>query len=73
MKPVVNLEEKIGKTVGRRVIRDAFEYGMGLQKFAAELQESFGRPRFPKGAYKFNSFEEADAWMTKFLSRKKAS
>ena len=70
MKPVINLEEKIGKTVGRRVLRDGFRYGMGMQKLAVELQKSFGHPRFPKGVFRFHSFEEADAWTMKYLTRK---
>jgi len=68
---VVNVEEKIGKTVGRRVLRDGWEYAMGMQKVAGQLQKSFGAPRFPKGVYRFNSFEEADAWTMKYLTAKR--
>ena len=67
MDPVINLEEKIGKTVGRRtVVRDAFRYGMGLQRTAAQLARSLGHPRYPRGAFKFHSHEEADAWLMKY-------
>jgi hypothetical protein len=73
MKPVINLEENIGKTVGRRVVRDAFNYGMGLQEFAVEMQRTLGHPRFPKGVFRFNSFEEADAWTMKYLTQRQPS
>ena len=74
MKPIINLEENIGKTVGRRTApKDAFAYGMALQKTGAQLAKTFGHPRFPKGAFKFHSHEEADAWLMKYLTRKKAS
>jgi len=66
----INLEEKIGKTVGRRrQVRDAFRYGMGLQRLGAELSRSLGGPRYPKGVFKFHSHEEADAWMMKYQIR----
>jgi hypothetical protein len=71
VKPVLNLEEQIGKTVGRRAtVRDAFEYGMRLQKTGGELAQTFGHPGIPKGVFKFRSHEEADAWMMKHLTQK---
>ena len=71
MKPAINFEERIGKVVGRRgAPRDAFEYGMGLQRAGAELTRTFGRPRFPRGVFRFHSHEEADAWMMKYLIQK---
>jgi hypothetical protein len=73
MNPVVNLEEKIGKTVGRRIVKDAFQYGMGLQKTGAQLARTFGHARIPKGAFKFRSHQEADAWLMKYQTRKNPS
>ncbi|MEA3211198.1 MAG: hypothetical protein QOE70_4255 [Chthoniobacter sp.] len=70
MKPVINLEETIGKTVGRRVVRDGFRYGMGMQKLAVELQRAFRHPRFPKGVFRFHSFEEADVWTMKYMTQR---
>jgi hypothetical protein len=68
--PLINIEERIGKTVGRRVLRDGFAYGMGMQKLAGELAQTFKHPRFTRGVFKFKSFEEADAWAMKHLIRK---
>ncbi|MDP9292318.1 MAG: hypothetical protein M3O82_08140 [Verrucomicrobiota bacterium] len=68
--PVINVEETIGKTVGRRVIRDGFRYGMGMQRLAVQMQKTFGGPRFPKGVFRFQSFEDADAWMMKYMTQR---
>lgn len=69
MYPVVNIDEKIGKTVGRRQIKDSLVYGFGLQKSLARIREEAPFPRFPKGVFKFRSFEEADAWTMHYLTK----
>ncbi len=38
-----------------------------LQKLANELRK--GRPFMPKGVWRFKSFDEADAWKLKMLTR----
>ena len=38
-----------------------------LQRMANELRR--GRPFMPKGVWRFKSFEEADAWKLKMLTR----
>ncbi len=74
MKPIINLEENIGKTVGRRTApKDAFAYGMALQQTALDLQKSFGFRGLPRGVFRFNSHEEADRWMMKHLIRRTRS
>jgi hypothetical protein len=69
MKMPINMEEKIGKTVGRRTeLSDPFAYAMGLQRTASKLRElTVGRGLCPKGVFKFKTHEEADAWMMKML------
>ncbi|MFM8657265.1 MAG: hypothetical protein ACKOD5_09070 [Chthoniobacterales bacterium] len=69
MHPVVNIDEKIGKTVGRRRIKDSLEYGFGLQESLARIREDAPSPRFPRGVFKFRSFEEADAWTMHYLTK----
>lgn len=69
MHPVVNIDEKIGKTVGRRRIKDSLVYGFGLQESLARIREDAPFPRFPKGVFKFRSFEEADAWTMRYLTK----
>lgn len=63
VQPVINIEENIGETVGGRRIKDSLEYGLGLQKSRSSAREEPSLPRFPKGVFKFRSFEEADAWV----------
>ena len=66
---MVNIDEKIGKTVGRRRIKDSLEYGFGLQESLARIREDAPSPRFPRGVFKFRSFEEADAWTMRYLTK----
>jgi hypothetical protein len=71
MEPVINFEEKIGKTVGKRKApKDAFAYAMGLQRTGVALSRSFKHGGLcPRGVYRFKTHEEANAWMLKMLSR----
>jgi hypothetical protein len=70
----VNLEEKIGKIVGkRRMPKDSFAYAMQLQEAGVELAKSLGWPRIPRGVYKFRTHEEADEWLMMHLTRKGTS
>lgn len=70
MEPIVNMEENIGKTVGRRrPPRDAVKYAMGLQRTASALSKTWGRGLSVKGVFRFKSHEEADEWMVKMMSR----
>ena len=73
MHSVVNVEEEIGKTVGRRRIKDSLEYGFGLQESLARIRKGAPMPRFPKGVFKFRSFEEADAWTMRCITASRDS
>lgn len=55
-RPVVNLEEKIGKAV--KNVSGAVDY----DRLVAAAKEIMPKLPFPKGVFRFNSFEEADAW-----------
>lgn len=70
---VINIEDPVGKTVGRRVLEDAGKYGMGLQKLVNQVRRSQGFGGLcPKGVYRFRSHEEADAWMRKEIVQRAA-
>lgn len=56
----VNLEEDIGKTVGRRKAPESARASACLQKTGASLFVKWGRG-MPKGVYRYNSHEEAEA------------
>jgi hypothetical protein len=66
MHPVVNIEEKIGKTVGRRRITDSLAFALALQKSSQDMLGDRA-PRFPRGVFRFRTFEEADAWTMRCL------
>lgn len=73
MKTVINMDENIGKTVGRRTaLRDGFSYGMGMQRLCNQLSKSFqSRGLCMKGVFRFKTHEEADEWMLKMLARRR--
>ncbi|MFZ4681884.1 MAG: hypothetical protein ACOYMS_05250 [Terrimicrobiaceae bacterium] len=66
VEPIINLDDPVGKTVGRRAApEDSLGYGLNLQK---TLNEMIRLP-FPKGVYRFHSHEEADEWMMTHLTK----
>lgn len=70
---VINVEDPVGKTVGRRVLENAGKYGMGLQKLVNQVRQSQGLGGLcPKGVYRFRSHEEADAWMRQEIVKRAA-
>jgi hypothetical protein len=70
MESSVNLEDHPGKTVGRRTVRDAFDFGMQLQHAGGTMRRSNG---LPKGVFKFHSHEEADQWILDQLTKRRNS
>jgi len=67
MLPAVNMEEAIGKTVGRRrVPARSSDYGLGLQTSLGQLFRS----HVPRGVFRFHSHQEADQWLMNHLTRK---
>ena len=64
MEPIVNLEETPGKVVGRIPRRSPAEF---LERMRKLLQSMGLRLPFPKGVYRFKTFEEANAWEWKHM------
>ena len=61
-----NVEDPVGKTVGRRKLKDAAKAAMALQHLINRTRESQGFGALcRKGVFRFRSFEEADAWLVK--------
>jgi hypothetical protein len=56
--PIINLDEKIGKTVGR--VRP-----MEYDRLVDMAESIMPRLPYPKGVYRFKSFDEANEWMEK--------
>jgi hypothetical protein len=67
MDPVINLEDKIGKTVGRRLVPNPLRVRENEIQEAKEWRRGFGGIRVPRGVFRFRSHEEADAWLMKHL------
>jgi hypothetical protein len=72
MHPVVNIEDPVGKVVGKRAKlteSNYIDYALGMQKCLG----SFPQSKFPRGVYRFKSHEEADQWLMDHLIRKLAN
>jgi hypothetical protein len=62
VKPIVNLEEQPGKTVGRRTTIPV-DYDRLVRNATALMP----RLPFPKGVFRFHTHEEADAWTNQHI------
>ena len=69
MKPIINLEGNIGKTVGRRTAPDPLKTRPGEIADAEAWRRAVGVVRVPRGVFRFHSHEEADAWLMQHLTR----
>ena len=67
--PVVNVEEVIGKTVGKRL---ASPIGRA-QKIGQAIYKRRGFGVCTKGVYRFHSHEEADEWLWTMITRRPRS
>jgi len=69
---VINIEETIGKTVGRRrPPKDPMKAADGIQRFINEHFATVGHRLTPRGVFRFKSHEEADQWMRQSIRPKK--
>lgn len=62
MTPLVNLEETPAKVVGKIPPRSPAEF---LEHMAVQFHAMGLALPYPKGVYRFKTFEEADAWEMK--------
>ena len=69
---IVNQQEFVGKTVGRRRPPSALEASGTLQQTVRDLMAACGHRFVPRGVYKFTSHEEADAWMQRMTRPRKS-
>jgi hypothetical protein len=67
----INLQDPIGKWVGRKRPQDGVAYGVKLQEAAATYQESAGFRVGKKGVFRFRSHEEADQWLRTIQTQRK--
>jgi hypothetical protein len=69
--PLINVEETIDKTVGRR--RRAPEPLLVETSNKAEAiawRQAFGGIRVPRGIHRFRTHAEADEWLWKMITRR---
>ncbi len=70
----INLQDPIGKTVGRRRRSGrTLDTSLSTKEEARRWREVFPTPFVPKGVYRFRTHEEADAWLWKMITRPPAS
>lgn len=63
--PVINVEDPVGKTVGRRRLTNAAACSMELQQLVNHVRQTQGYGGIcRRGVYRFRSHEEADRWLT---------
>ena len=70
MEPIINLQDPVGKTVGRR--KPPADMLSGVQMLGVALAKSLNLPMPPSGVYRFKTHEEADAWLMKIWTQKQA-
>jgi hypothetical protein len=69
---VINIEETIGKQVGRRrPPADPLRVGSDLNKLATGLALAAGHKLPRRGVFRFRSHEEADQWMMLKIQRER--
>ena len=64
MEPIINLEETPGKVVGKIPRRTPAE---AVERMVRQFHSLGLKLPFPKGVYRFKTFEEADAWEMKHM------
>ena len=70
--PFINVEEKIDRLVGRRTkTPDALSLVGNTKADSIAWRKAFGGVRVPRGIHRFESLEEADAWLWRMIARPK--
>ena len=70
---VINVQEFIGKTVGRRKSRTPFADKSLGREAMIRSRELFGGVCVPRGVYRFESHHEADQWMMQKIAQAAAA
>lgn len=73
MDPIVNLDDPVGKIVGRRRVPNPLKTRPDEISASKKWREAGVGVRVPKGVFRFKSHEEADQWLMDHLTRKRES
>lgn len=68
-RPLVNVEERIDRVVGRRVPPDPLSVSSSRRADAIRWRDAFGGVRVARGVYRFHTHEEADEWLWRTMAR----
>jgi len=71
MEPIVNLQDPVGKIVGRRKPAEALQCHAGQKEEARQWAAVFKILKARPGVYRFKTHEEADAWWTNRMTQPK--
>jgi hypothetical protein len=72
--PPLNVEENIGKIVGKRLrTPDALSVQGSNRADSIAWRKAFGGVRVPRGVYRFRTHQEADQWLWRMICRPRAS
>jgi hypothetical protein len=72
--PVINLEERIDKIVGRRThAPDPLSPQGGTKRDMEDWRRALGGVRVPRGVHRFRTHEEADDWLWRMTTRPRPS
>ena len=72
--PWINVEEEVGRIVGRRTqAPDALSVETSGKADAIAWRKSLGGVRVPRGVHRFRTHEEADDWLWRMIARPRPS
>jgi hypothetical protein len=68
--PLINVEEKIDRIVGKRTkTPNGLSTVVSNKSNARAWQKALGGVRVPRGVYRFKTHEEADEWLWRMITR----
>ncbi len=68
--PLINVEERIDRFVGRRTqTPDALSTATSNKADAIAWRKALGGVRVPRGVHRFKTHEEADQWLWRMIAR----
>jgi hypothetical protein len=71
MRAVINFEETIGKTVGKRLAPNPLSVRSSSKESKRAWQKALGGGGVRRGVFRFETHKEADAWLLSELTRPK--
>ena len=72
--PLINVEERIDRFVGRRTkTTDALSVETSRKADAIAWRKSLGGVHVPRGVHRFRTHEEADEWLWRMIARPRPS